>query len=96
MHQHILDDGVGTFAVLRDLVEILTQSSGEFGDFTQRFVIEFDATESFLQFSDQFSRNAGEIIHEIERVFDFMSNASGELTKRGKLLGVHQAILRGA
>jgi hypothetical protein len=39
------------------------------------------ALQGFLQFIDQFDRNAREVIDEIERVLDLMGNAGGELTK---------------
>ena len=39
VQQHILDDGVGAFAVLNDLVEIVAQGVRQFSDFTARLII---------------------------------------------------------
>ena len=41
--------------------------------------------ESLLQFIDQFDRDTGEIIDEIERVLDLVRDTRGELAERGKL-----------
>ena len=95
MQQHVLDDGIGTLAVLHDLVEIAAQHIGQFVDLLAPFFIEVHVFEGFLQLINQFSRHPGEIVDEIERVLDLVRNASGELTKRSELLGLHQAVLRG-
>ena len=47
------------------------------------------------QFVDEFDRNGREIVDEIERVLDLVRDAGGQLTERGQLLGLDQAILRG-
>ena len=39
VHQHILDDGVGAFPVLHDLVEIVAQSVRQFGDFGAGLIV---------------------------------------------------------
>ena len=49
-----------------------------------------------MQFVHQFHRQRREIIDEIERIFDLVRNAGGELTERSKLFCLNQAILRGA
>ena len=49
-----------------------------------------------LQFINQFGRDGREIVDEIERVLDLVRDAGGELTERGELLCLHQAVLRGA
>ena len=43
----------------------------------------------------QFDRDRREIVDEIERVLDLVSDTGGQLAERGELLGLHQAILRG-
>ena len=48
------------------------------------------------QFVNEFDRDRREIIDEVERVLDLVRDASGELTERGELLRLHQAVLRGA
>ena len=40
VQQHVLDDGIGTLAVLHDLVEIAAQRVRQFGDFCARLVVE--------------------------------------------------------
>ena len=41
------------------------------------------------QFVDQFDRDSREIVDEIERILDLVSDAGGQLTERGKLLGLN-------
>jgi len=94
VQQHILDDGVGAFAVLNDLVEVVAQSVRQFSDFAARFVIARHSAKAFPQFVDQFRRNPREIVDEIERVFDLVGNARCELPERCQLLGLDKAILR--
>ena len=48
------------------------------------------------QFVDELDRDDREIVDEIERVLDLVSDAGGQLAERGELLRLHQAILRGA
>ncbi len=81
MQQHVLDDGVGAFAVLHDLVEIVAQGVRQFGYFGDRVSIGLHFTEVFLQFVNQFGRDSREIVDEIQWVFDFMSDTSGKLTE---------------
>ena len=41
VQQHVLDDGIGTPAMLHDLVEVTPQGVGQFGDLGDRFVVEW-------------------------------------------------------
>jgi hypothetical protein len=95
VQQHVLDDGVCALAVLHDLVEIVAQGVRQFGYFGQRITIDLHFAESFLQFVDQLDRDTGEIIDEIERVFDLVSDAGGKLAERSQLLCLDKPILRG-
>ena len=96
MQQHVLDDGVGALAVLHDLFEIVLQHAGQFVDFSADLAVHRDRLEHVIQFVGQFRRQRREIIDEVERVLDLVRDAGGELAERGELLGLHQAILRGA
>ena len=62
----------------------------------RRLFVEAHVLEGFLQLINQFGRHPREIVDEIERVLDLVRDAGGELTKRGELLRLHQAVLRGA
>ena len=68
----------------------------QFVDFAADLAVERDRLEHVVQFIGQFRRQRREIIDEIERVLDLVRDASGELAERGQLLGLDQAILRGA
>ena len=96
MQQHTLDDPVGPLAVLHDLFEIAAQRVGQFLDVGVRFRVNRQAAQGLLQFANQFGRDAGKIVDEIERVFDFVRDAGGKLAERGQLLSLHQTILCGA
>src|SRR5690242_19734190 len=47
-----------------------------------------------LQFVEQLDRKRGEIVDEVEGVFNLVRNASRELPERGHLLSLYQACLR--
>ena len=81
--------------MLGDLVEITLQSIRQFGDPGARGIVDFHFRQLLLQFVDQLDRQRGEIVDEIERVLDFVGDTGGQLAERSKLLGLHQAILRG-
>ena len=96
VQQHVLDDGIGALAVLHDLVEIALQRIRQFVDFARALIVEVGTGQGVLQFVDQFAGDAREIVDEIERVLDLVRDAGGELTERGELFGLHQAVLCGA
>ena len=62
----------------------------------RRLFVEAHVLEGFLQLVNQFGGDPGEIVDEIERVLDLVRDAGGQLTERGELLRLHQAVLRGA
>ena len=68
----------------------------QFVQFTSCFLVEGSARKYVVHFSDQFRRQRRKIVDEIERVLDLVGNTRGNLAKRCKLLGLHQAILRPA
>ena len=49
MQQHVLDDGVGTLAVLHDLFEIVLQQACQFIDLSPDLAIERDRFEHVIQ-----------------------------------------------
>ena len=53
------------------------------------------ASSSSPQLVDQFARQRGEVVDEVERVLDLVRDAGGELAERGELLRLHEAVLRG-
>ena len=59
-------------------------------------VVDFHFRQFLLQFVDQLDRERGEIVDEIERVFDLVGDAGGQLAERSEFFGLHQAVLRGA
>jgi hypothetical protein len=65
------------FAVLHHLVEIVAQGIRQFGYFGKRIIIGLHCAESFLQLVNQFRRDTREIVDEIERIFDLVSDAGG-------------------
>ena len=96
MQQHVLDDAIGTLAVLHDLLEIAAQHVRQLVDLLARLVVDRQALHDALQLVDQLARDGREIVDKIERVFDLVSDAGGELTERGELLRLDEAVLRGA
>ncbi len=96
MRQHAGDDAVGAPAVFRDLLEIAGQHSDDLVDLGALVFVErrHRRFHRLLQFVEQVDREAGEVVDEVERVFDFVGDAGGQLTERRHLLGVQEARLR--
>ena len=61
-----------------------------------QFVVEVGFGKRLPQFVNELDRDSREIVDEIERVFDLVRDAGGQLAERGEFLGLHQAVLRGA
>ena len=97
VQQHVLDDGIRALAVLDDLLEIAAQHIRVSSLISlRRFSSSVHVFQGVLQLINQFARNPGEIVDEIERVLDLMRDAGGQLTKRGEFLRLDEAILRGS
>jgi hypothetical protein len=89
MQEHVLDDGVGTFAVLDDFFEIVFQKPRQFVDLFPHLFVKRGRLEHIIELIGQFRRQRGEIINKIERVLDLVCDAGGELAERGQFFGLH-------
>ena len=96
MQQHVLDDRVGALAVLHHLVEIALQRIRNLADLCPQLAIEVGSGKCLPQFVNKLDRDGRKIVDEIERILDLVRDAGGQLSERGQLLGLHQAVLRGA
>ena len=65
VQQHVLDDGIGTLAVLDDLVEIAAQSIGQFVYLGPRFSSKGTAFSSVPQFVDQSMETAEKLLTKL-------------------------------
>jgi hypothetical protein len=88
MLQHALDDAVGAPAVLGDLFEIAGQHPDDFVDIG---ALVFGQPGNRrcrgpFQLVQQLDREAGKVVDEVERVFDLVGDAGGQLAERGHLL----------
>ena len=54
MQQHILDDGIGTLAMLHDLVEIALKHVRNLADLSLKLAVKLGRSECFAQFINQF------------------------------------------
>ena len=79
--------------MLHDLVEIALQRIGDLADLCAQLTVEVRASKGLPQFVDEFDRDGGEIVDEIERVLDLVRDAGGQLPERGKLLRLDKAVL---
>ena len=68
----------------------------QLADFLAHLPIERAGSSISSSSSIKLGRKRREIIDEIERVLDLVRDAGGELAERGELLGLDQAVLRGA
>src|SRR5262249_45432878 len=93
--QHAPDNAVGAAAVLDDLLQISGQHSNCLDNLVALAGIEgADRAGCFLQLVQQFDREAGKIIDEIEGVLDLVRDAGRHLPERRHLLRMDQARLR--
>ena len=94
--QHALDDAVGALAVLGDLVEIAGQHLDRLINLGPRVVVERgDAGRGgLLQLVKQLDGEAGEVVDEVQGIFDLVGDPGGQLAQRGHLLGLDQIGLR--
>ena len=83
MFQHAFDDVVGALAVLGDFLEVAGQHLHRLIDLGARVSAECRdcRCRGLLQLVEQFDRQAGEIVDEVERVLDLVGDAGGQLTQ---------------
>jgi len=93
MRQHAFDDPVGAAPVLGDFAEVPGEHLDDFIDLGVRFLIErgHGWLRRLLQLVQQLDREVGEIIDEVERVLDLVSDAGRELAKGRHLLRMQEA-----
>jgi hypothetical protein len=96
MQQHVLDDGVGTLAVLHHLFEIVLQQAGQFVDFSPDLAIKRDRFAHVVQLVSQLRRKRREVVDEIQRILDLVRDAGRELAEGSQFLRFHQTVLCGA
>ena len=79
MLQHALDDVVGAPAVLGDLFEIAGQHLDRLVDLGTLVLVERRDRRrcGLLQFVEQFDREPGEVVDEVERVLDLVGDPGG-------------------
>src|SRR5713101_2820847 len=94
--QHVFHDRVGALAVLNNFFEIALQHSRQFVKFLPRCPVERRLRQHIVHLPDQFGRQRGKIVDEIEWVLDLVRDTGSELAERGELLGLHQAALGSA
>jgi hypothetical protein len=95
--QHRLDDTVGAFAVLGDLLQVASQHHRNLLDLCALLFGQCGEARrgGFLQLAQQINRQSGEVVDEVERVLDLVRDAGGELAERRHLLRLDQVGLRG-
>ena len=83
MFEHAFDDAVGAPPVLADLFEIAGQHADDLVDLGAGVVPERvdGGCGRLLQLAEKLDRKVGEIIHEIERVFDLVRDPGGQLAQ---------------
>jgi hypothetical protein len=81
--------------VFGNFFEIAGQHSHNFVDTGALVLGEpgYRGPRGLLKFLEQFDRQAGEIVDEIQRVLDLVSNAGGRLAERGHLLRLNEPVL---
>ena len=83
--EHVLYDGIGTFAMLDDLVFVF---SNVFRDAADLFQVPF--INLLIQFLDQLGIYLRKVIDEIQWVLDLVSDTGCQFSQGGHLFGVNQ------
>jgi hypothetical protein len=78
--QHRFHNAIGARAVLVDFCQVGFDVAQDGGGFGGVFIFT-DLLQFFQGFVDHFEAHIRKIVHEIERVFDFVGDAGGELTQ---------------
>ena len=81
MIQHASNDAIGALPVFGDLFEVAGQHLDRFVDFGARVLVEPGdrRSRSRLQLIQQFDRETGKVINEVQRVLDLVRDPGGEL-----------------
>ena len=92
MQQHAPDYAVGAPAMLANLFEVAGQHCDRLVDIGALVLVElFEGRRCrLLELLQQLDRQAGEVVDEVQRVFDLVGDAGGQLPERGHLLGMDQ------
>jgi len=95
VQQHVLDNGVGSLAVLDNLGEVVLQQAGQFVDFFAKLFRKSGLLQEVIKFIRQLNGQRREIVDEIERVLDLVCDARCELAERSELFGLDEPVPRG-
>ena len=84
--------------MLGDLFEIAGQHPDDLVEFGALVVAErrHGRGRRLPQFLQQFARQLGKVVDEVERVLDLVRDAGGQLPERSHLLGLNQPVLGAA
>jgi hypothetical protein len=95
VQQHALDDAVGAAPMFNNFFQIAGQHLDCLVDFGTRVVVELSNHRSrrVLYLIQQLNREPGEVVDEIERVFDLVGDAGGQLAECSHFLRVDQICL---
>jgi hypothetical protein len=96
MQQHVLDDGIGAFAMLHDFFEIGFEHLRELADLLLDLFGQLRRLQHLVEFVGELDGQRGEIVDEIERILDLVGDSGRELAEGGQLLSLDQAVLRSA
>ena len=80
--------------MLHHLAEIVLQDGGQLVDIPSLVSGQISRFEQIVELVGQLRRERREIVDEVERILDFMCDARGQLTKRGKLFRLDKTVLR--
>jgi hypothetical protein len=94
MQEHVLDDRIGAFAVLHNLVEVAADGADQFVRLAMGRLVDAAGLYRVSELVDEFARQRRVIVDEIQWILDLMGDPGCELTEGGELLRLDEAILR--
>ena len=98
-HEHVVHDLVGALAVFADALEVVGHVAGDLLDQRAPIIVLLvvplaeDLVQLFQEFLEQFLRYLREILDEVQRIPDLMSDARGGFAERRQLLAHDDLIL---
>ena len=94
--QHSVHDGTGPLPVVDDPLQIPGEVAADVLDLRPRLFrhVFLDGLDLLLEIFEQVAREVGEVVHEVQRVLDFVGDPGGQLAERGQLFLHDHLVLR--
>src|SRR4051794_25499906 len=94
MQQHVPHNRIRPLSMTCDLLQIAVEQTQDLLRLAEDIVPKQGFREKLSELAHEFDREVREIVDEVQRVLDLVSDACGELAKRGEFFSLYETILR--